>query len=57
MNPNMQYQQTAQNPQYAQRPVNQGQQNPAAKPIFCGECGTKNAPGTKFCGGCGAKLS
>ena len=57
MNPNMQYQQTAQNPQYAQRPVNQGQQNPAAKPIFCGECGAKNAPGTKFCGGCGAKLS
>jgi hypothetical protein len=23
--------------------------------IFCGECGTKNAPGTKFCGVCGAK--
>ncbi len=41
MNSNMQYQ----------------QQNPAVKPIFCGECGAKNAPGTKFCGGCGAKFS
>ncbi|MBQ7299700.1 MAG: zinc ribbon domain-containing protein [Clostridia bacterium] len=35
---------------------NPPQQN-TAKPIFCGECGTKNEPGTKFCGGCGAKLS
>jgi hypothetical protein len=26
------------------------------KPIFCGECGAKNAKGTKFCGECGAKL-
>ena len=26
------------------------------KPVFCGECGMKNEPGTKFCGSCGAKL-
>lgn len=26
------------------------------KPIFCGQCGTKNPAGTKFCGGCGAKM-
>jgi membrane protease subunit (stomatin/prohibitin family) len=26
------------------------------KPVFCGECGAKNAKGTKFCGECGAKL-
>ncbi len=32
-------------------------QQASDKPIFCGECGAKNAPGTKFCGGCGAKLS
>ena len=55
MNPNGQPMQT---PQNMQQPVNPNmQQNPAAKPVFCGECGTKNAPGTKFCGGCGAKLS
>jgi len=29
---------------------------PAAKPIFCGECGTRNDAGTKFCSNCGAKL-
>ncbi len=28
----------------------------AQKPIFCGQCGTKNAAGTKFCGSCGAQL-
>ena len=27
------------------------------KPVFCGECGMKNEPGTKFCGSCGAKLT
>ncbi len=27
-----------------------------AKPVFCGQCGAKNAPGTKFCGSCGAKM-
>jgi hypothetical protein len=26
------------------------------KPVFCGECGAKNAAGTKFCGSCGKKL-
>ena len=31
-------------------------QAPATKPVFCGECGAKNEPGTKFCGECGAKL-
>jgi uncharacterized membrane protein YhaH (DUF805 family) len=24
--------------------------------VFCGECGAKNAKGTKFCGSCGKKL-
>ena len=32
------------------------QQSAGAKPIFCGQCGTKNEAGTKFCGSCGAKL-
>jgi hypothetical protein len=27
------------------------------KPVFCGECGTKNSSGTKFCGGCGKPLT
>lgn len=44
---------TAQTAQ-TQTPVSQ---QAAAKPIFCGECGAKNEPGTKFCGSCGAKLS
>ena len=26
------------------------------KPLFCGQCGTRNDSGTKFCGSCGAKL-
>ena len=35
----------------------QPQQNqPAVKPVFCGECGAKNEPGTKFCAECGTKL-
>ena len=28
----------------------------AAKPVFCGQCGTKNEPGTRFCGNCGAPM-
>ena len=28
----------------------------AAKPVFCGQCGAKNDPGTKFCGSCGAPM-
>lgn len=28
-----------------------------AKPIFCGQCGGKNEPGTRFCGSCGAKMN
>ncbi len=28
----------------------------SAKPVFCGQCGAKNDPGTKFCGSCGAKI-
>ena len=28
----------------------------AAKPVFCGECGAKNSPGTQFCGECGSKV-
>jgi hypothetical protein len=26
------------------------------KPVFCGECGAKNAKGTKFCGECGKPI-
>lgn len=26
------------------------------KPVFCGQCGAKNEPGTRFCGSCGAKM-
>ena len=37
----------------AEAPVAQA---PAVRPVFCGECGAKNDPGTKFCGECGAKL-
>jgi len=29
---------------------------PAAKPVFCEQCGTKNEPGTRFCGNCGAPM-
>ncbi len=44
--------------QGADTQYNVGYDNPqtAVKPVFCGECGTKNDPGTKFCGGCGASL-
>lgn len=28
----------------------------AGKPVFCGQCGAKNEPGTRFCGSCGAKM-
>ena len=27
-----------------------------ARPIFCGQCGTKNNAGAAFCGNCGSKL-
>ncbi len=46
---------------YTEQPAAAPTPTPAAqqeaKPIFCGECGAKNEPGTKFCGSCGAKLS
>ena len=43
--------------QPVQRPVQQPAGQPAAaKLVFCGQCGTKNEPGTRFCGSCGAKL-
>lgn len=29
---------------------------PSAKPVFCGQCGTKNELGTRFCGNCGAPM-
>ncbi len=29
---------------------------PAAKPVFCGQCGSKNEPGKKFCGQCGSPM-
>ena len=32
------------------------QEGTGAKPVFCGQCGAKNEPGTKFCGSCGAKV-
>ena len=32
------------------------QEGAGAKPVFCGQCGAKNEPGTKFCGSCGAKV-
>ena len=32
-------------------------QSTGEKPVFCGQCGTKNEAGTKFCGSCGAGLS
>ena len=28
----------------------------SANPVFCGECGSKNSPGTQFCGECGSKI-
>ncbi len=58
----------AQQPQYAyaggnpdpQPPQNQANPQPqpdaGAKPVFCGQCGAKNAQGAGFCGECGAKL-
>ncbi len=60
--------QNAQQPQYAYAGGNpnpqqtytqanpQPQQNTDEKPIFCGQCGAKNAQGAGFCGECGAKL-
>ncbi len=27
-----------------------------AKPVFCGQCGAKNAQGAGFCGECGAQV-
>ena len=32
------------------------QQTAGARPVFCGQCGAKNDPGTRFCGSCGAKM-
>jgi len=29
---------------------------PAAKPVFCGQCGSKNELGKKFCGQCGSPM-
>ena len=26
------------------------------RPVFCGQCGAKNNPGTRFCGSCGAPM-
>ncbi len=42
-------------PQYNQANA-QPQQNAGEKPVFCGQCGAKNAQGAGFCGECGAKL-
>ncbi len=44
-------------PQYNQaNPNPQPQPEAGAKPVFCGQCGAKNAQGAGFCGECGAKL-
>ena len=43
--------------QTAAAPLQQASsESPAAKPVFCGQCGAKSEPGTKFCAGCGARL-
>ncbi len=26
------------------------------QPVYCGQCGESNPPGTRFCGACGARL-
>jgi uncharacterized membrane protein len=42
-----------------QQSDNNQQESPNAKKkdhVFCGECGAKNAAGTKFCGSCGKAL-
>ena len=43
-------------PQNNQANVEQPQPDAGAKPVFCGQCGAKNAQGAGFCGECGAKL-
>ena len=43
-------------PQQNVNPNPQPQPDAAAKPVFCGQCGAKNAQGAGFCGECGAKL-
>ena len=48
-------------PQPVAQPVQQAEPQRAAepqeaKPVFCGQCGTKNDAGAAFCGNCGAKL-
>jgi len=37
--------------------IHQSAEQTAEKPVYCGQCGTRNEAGTKFCGGCGSKLS
>lgn len=37
--------------------IYQSAEQTAEKPVYCGQCGTRNEAGTKFCGGCGSKLS
>lgn len=39
---------------YAQQQYTKPAQQP--KPVFCGECGTKNRAGSKFCDNCGSKI-
>ena len=43
-------------PQQNVNPNPQPQPDAGAKPVFCGQCGAKNAQGAGFCGECGAKL-
>ncbi len=39
-----------------QETVGTQQEMSSEKPVFCGNCGAKNARGTKFCGSCGAPM-
>lgn len=43
-------------PAASANPMPQVAAAPGGKPIFCGQCGMKNEPGTKFCGACGTRL-
>ena len=43
-------------PQQNVNPNPQPQTDAGVKPVFCGQCGAKNAQGAGFCGECGAKL-
>jgi len=47
---------TMQTPTMAARPSAPAAAAGGDRPVFCGECGARNARGTKFCGGCGKPI-